>query len=150
MRSTLSAAGLPVLLYLALALALPWSGSQAGAAETRDAVTISVEDVSAKLGEKATLVARITPREGFRIADAYRNRITTLSAADDGVQIDGTIVRGTMQGASLVFKIPVTATKPGPHAINGVIRFAFVSSLGGDDRLDIKWEPLIATVTGTQ
>jgi hypothetical protein len=149
MRPIVSLLGLPALCFCALASVLPWP-EPARAAETRDAVTISVEDISAKLGEKATIVARITPRAGFRIADAYRNRITTLSAADDGVEIDGKVVRGAMQDGSLVFKIRVTATKPGPHVINGVIRFGFVSTLASDSQLDIKWEPLVATVTGTQ
>ena len=49
-----------------------------------------------------------------------------------------------------MFKIRVTPKKPGAHAINGVLRFGFVNSLDGDYHLDIKWVPLIATVTGTQ
>jgi hypothetical protein len=44
----------------------------------------------------------------------------------------------------------VIPKRPGPVAINGVIRFAFISESGGQRRLDIKTEPLIATVTGTQ
>lgn len=138
------------LFHSIVAVALASSGAAASAAETADAVTITVENVSAKLGEKATIVARITPRAGYQIAESYRNRVTTLSAADDGVEFEGNVVRGAMQDGSLVFKIRVTARQPGPHAVNGVLRFGFVNSLDGDHHLDIKWEPLIATVTGTQ
>ncbi len=120
------------------------------AAEVQDAVIVSVEDASAKVGEKATIVAKITAREGYRIAEDYRNRITTLSAADDEVEFENKVVRGSMQDGNLVFKIRVTPKKPGAHAINGVLRFGFVNSLDGDYHLDIKWMPLVATVTGTE
>lgn len=120
------------------------------AAETQDAVIVSVEDVSAKVGDKATIVAKVTPREGYKLAEDYRNRITTLSAADGEVEFDDKVVRGSMQDGSLVFKIRVTPKKPGTHAINGVLRFGFVNSLDGDYHLDIKWVPLVATVTGTE
>lgn len=139
-----------VLAYFIFAAALAWSVGAVSAVETRDAVTISIDDVSARVGEKATIVARVTPRNGYEIAEAYRNRVTTLSAADDGVEFEGQIVRGAVQGGSLVFKIGVTATKPGAHPINGVLRFGFVNKLDGNYHLDIKWEPLIATVTGVQ
>jgi hypothetical protein len=120
------------------------------AAEVQDAVIASVEDTSAKVGAKASVVAKVTAREGYKIAEDYRNRITTLSAEDDEVDFDNNVVRGSMQDGSLVFKIRVTPKTFGTHAINGVLRFAFVNSLDGDYHLDIKWLPLIATVTGTE
>jgi hypothetical protein len=125
-------------------------GSAGIAAEAQDAVTISVEDASAKVGEKATIVAKITAKEGYKLAEDYRNRITTLSAADDEVEFENKVVRGSMQDGSLVFKIRATPKTPGTHAINGVLRFGFVNSLDGDYHLDIKWMPLIASVTGTE
>ncbi len=133
-----------------LCVGLGLASMAARADDTQQAVSLSVENVSAKVGERAVLVARITPRNGYQIADAYRNRITTLSAGDDGVEIDSKLVRGAMQDGSLVFRIPVTATKPGTHPINGVIRFGFVTEIAGERHLDLKWEPLMATVTGTE
>ena len=117
------------------------------AAETEDAVSVRIEDASARVGEQAIVVATITPRQGYRIADNYRNRVIKLSAADAGVEFDHKAVDGTMQDGSLVFKIHVTPTKPGAHPINGVLRFGFVNHLDGDYHLDIKWLPLMATVT---
>jgi hypothetical protein len=150
MRSLDSRASLLALVCSFLCVAaVPWPRS-VQATETEDAVTIAVEDLSAKVGQRATLVARVTPKEGYTIADAYRNRITKLSAADDGVELSDKPVRGVMQDGGLVFRIPLTVTKPGAHAINGVIRFAFVNALDQDRHLDIKWAPLIATVTGTE
>jgi len=120
------------------------------AAETEDMAMVSAEDVSAKVGEKAIIVAKITPREGYKIAEAYRNRLTTLSAADDGVEFSDKVVRGSIQDGSLVFKIRVTPRTLGAHAINGVLRVGFVSGLDDNYHLDIKSVPLIATVTGTE
>ncbi len=138
-------------LFLSLTFAgLAPLGSVGIAAEVQDAVIVNVEDASAKVGEKATIVAKITAREGYRIAEDYRNRITTLSALDDGVEFENKVVRGSMQDGDLVFKIRVTPKTPGAHAINGVLRFGFINSLDGDYHLDIKWMPLVATVTGTE
>jgi len=120
------------------------------AADAEDIATVSVEDVSAKVGEKAIIVAKIIPREGYKIADAYRNRLTTLSAADDGVEFQDKVVRGSMLDGNLVFKIRVTPKALGTHAINGVLRIGFVSGFDADYHLDIKSVPLIATVTGTE
>lgn len=135
---------------LLAAIVLASAGSMASATETSEAVSFDVENISVKIGERGVIVAKVTPKSGYQISDAYRNRVFNLSAADDGVKLDDKPVRGVMQDGSLVFRIPVTATKPGPHAINGVIRFAFVSATDQDRRLDIKWEPLMATVTGTE
>ena len=140
-------------IYLTVSLAVlafaPLSGL-AIATETEDAVTVSVEDASAKVGDKTTIVAKVTPREGYKLAEEYRNRVSSLSAADNEVEFENKTVRGVMQDGSLVFKIRVTPKKPGTHAINGVLRFGFVNNLDGDYHLDIKWAPLIATVTGTE
>ena len=120
------------------------------ATETQDAVVLNVEEVSAKVGEKATLVARVTFKEGYKVADAYRNRVSALTAEDGAVDFENPAVRGVVQDDALVFKIRVTPKQPGSHAINGVLRIAFVNSLDGDYHLEIKTVPLVATVTGTQ
>ena len=120
------------------------------AVDTEDAVTVSIEDASAKVGDKTTIVAKITPREGYRLAEDYRNRVSALSAADNEVDFDNKVVRGLIQDGSLVFKIRVTPKTAGTHAINGVLRFGFVNNIDGDYHLDIKWAPLTATVTGTE
>ncbi len=131
-------------------LSLALLSGPAIAADTEDAVVVSVEDVSAKVGDKVTIIAKITAREGYRLAEDYRNRVSALSAADNEVEFENKMVRGSMQDGSLVFKIRVTPKTPGAHAVNGVLRFGFVNSLDGDYHLDIKWVPLIATVTGTE
>ena len=125
-------------------------GAAGLAAEAQDAVSVHVEDVSAKVGETATIVATITPRAGYKIADNYRNRVVKLSADDDGVEFDNKVVGGAMQDGSLVFKIHVSPKRPGAHPINGVLRFGLVNHLDGDYHLDIKWLPLMATVTGAE
>jgi len=140
--------------YLLAAFSVALAGSASLgislAAETEDMAAVTVEGVSAKVGEKATIVAKITPREGYKIADAYRNRLSTLSAEDDGVEFQDKVVRGQLLEGSLVFKIRVTARTLGPHPVNGVFRVAFVNSLDADYHLDIKSVPLIVTVTGTE
>jgi hypothetical protein len=119
-------------------------------ADTEEAVTIRVDSVSAKVGEKAVITAVITPRPGFTIAEAYRNRLSSLSSADNGVKLDAESVRATVRDGALVFKLSSTPLSAGPHPINGVFRFAFVSESGGDSHLDIKSAPLVATVSGIE
>ena len=137
------AAGVAAVGFMAL-------GHAGMATETEDAVVLNVDEVSAKVGEKATLVAKVTFKDGFKVADAYRNRVSSLSAEDNAVDFDNPAVRGVVQDNALVFKIRVTPKQPGAHAINGVLRVAFVNTLDGDYHLEIKTVPLVATVTGTQ
>lgn len=138
------------LMRLAAATAIVASlGGWARAAETEEAVDIRVENASAKVGESAYVIARIVPRAGFEIAGNYRNRLAQFSANEDSVQFESKAVRGVVQDGALLFKVPVVPKKPGPNAINGVMRFAFVSESDGHRTLDIKTAPLIATVTGS-
>jgi hypothetical protein len=134
---------------LAVLSLLP-AGSGALAVEAQDALVVSVQDASAKVGEKATVVARVTPREGYKIAENYRNRISSFSAEDQGVDFAKTVVQGQIENDSLLFKIPVTPRTPGVHVINAVLRLGFVNSIDGDYHLDIKSVPVVATVTGTE
>ena len=147
-RFDLRSAGWMVLCVAAAGFLAPSNPGRA--AETEDAVVLHVEDISAKVGEKATLVARLTFRDGYKVADSYRNRVSSLSAEDGGVEFENPVVRGVVQDDNLVFKIRVTPKQPGAHAINGLLRFGFVNSLDGDYHLDIKTLPLVAKVTGTE
>src|SRR5262245_31943361 len=90
---------------LAVVSLLQASGA-ALAVEPQDAVVVSIQDASAKVGEKATIVARVTPRDGYKIAENYRNRISSLSAEDQGVDFAKTVVQGQIENESLLFKIP--------------------------------------------
>ena len=123
-------------------------GGTVWAADTDEAVDITIKDATAKVGEQSFVLARIAPRAGFEIAGNFRNRVGQLSAAENGVQFGDKFVRGTVDGGALLFKVPVIPKREGPNAINGVVRFAFVSESDGQRRLDIKTVPLIATVTG--
>ncbi|MFO1350554.1 MAG: hypothetical protein U1F68_07725 [Gammaproteobacteria bacterium] len=96
-------------------------------------------------------MAKITPKQGFQITDTYRNRVSQLSALDEkSVDFSDKTVRGAMQDGSLIFKVDVTPKTAGSHPINGVLRFSFVKRTDDVKELDIKWAPLIATVTGTE
>ena len=120
------------------------------AADTEEAVDINIQDVSAKVGETAYVLAKIVPHTGFEIANNARNRVSQLSANENAVEFTGKFVRGTVENGALLFKVPVIPKRPGAIAINGIIRFAFISESDGQRRLDIKSAPLMATVTGTQ
>jgi hypothetical protein len=143
--------GRRALLRLAVAsvLANPL-GRAVRAADTAEAVDITIHDAAGKVGEAAYVLARIVPHAGFEIAVNFRNRVAQLSAIESTVEFTSKFIRGTVEDGALIFKVPVIPKRPGPNAINGVIRFGFVSESAGQRRLDIKTAPLIATVTGTQ
>ena len=48
---------------------------------------------------------------------------------------------------ALVFEVPLHATKPGKHPINGLFRVGYIH---GTDELSMVSVPLIANVTGTE
>jgi hypothetical protein len=108
--------------------------------------TVSVENVSTKVGEKTVLVAKLTLPDGYQVLDAYRNRLGQLSAYDDGVEFERKVVLGTVENGGLTFVVGVTPTKPGAHPINGVFRVGYHN----DELMDMISVPLIATVTGTE
>jgi len=138
-----------LLLGLLLWASLPLAATQA--AETDEGVTISVADAVAKVGETALVVARVDARPGFVIAENYRNAVMRLSAEDMAVEFPNRRVRAiATQDGGLLFKVAVIPKKPGPHPINGIMRFAFVGETDGKSQLDIKVAPLIATVTGME
>jgi hypothetical protein len=108
---------------------------------------VNLENVSGKVGEKTALVARLTLRDGFKVLDAYRNRVIELSSYDDGVSFERKVVLGEVKNGGLEFVVGLTPTKPGAHPINGLFRVGYHDDAG---RMDMVSLPLIATVTGTE
>ena len=53
----------------------------------------------------------------------------------------------TLDEDALVFEVPLRATKPGKHPINGVFRVGYIH---GTDEMSMVSVPLIANVTGTE
>jgi hypothetical protein len=126
-----------------LALALPPSV----AAEESPAYIVEVSDVTTTVGTHEVMRATLRPRDGYRILQAYNNRIIVLSSLDDGVAFDSTVVRGSVEDGALVFAVGVRPTKPGRHPINGVFR---VSYIHGESEMSMVSLKLIANVTGAE
>ena len=120
-----------------------------GVGVTSPAYAIEVSDVTAKVGEHAVLRATLKIRDGYKILRHYNNRVISLSSLDDGVAFESKMVSATPEEDSLVFEIPLHATKPGKHPINGVMR---VGSFHGTGEIEMSMQSLrlIANVTGTE
>jgi hypothetical protein len=129
----------------ALGLAL-LAGGTALAADDPQPLSLQVGDVSAKVGERTTVMARVTAADGIRFLKAYNNRIIMLSSFDDGVAFGSKTVPGTLEEGGLVFAVDVTPTKAGEHPINGVFRIGYAE---GEETMKMVSVPLIAKVTGT-
>ena len=114
-------------------------------ADAQSSFVISVQNASARVGEKAVIVATISMGDGFRLTDSYRHRIIKL-AASDGVEFEGETVRGSVQDGSIVFTVGVTPKSAGTHTVHGVFRFSYHN----DGELDIRAAPFEATVTATE
>ena len=114
-------------------------------ADAQPSFVISVQNASARVGERAVIVAKISTGDGFRLTDSYRHRIIRLSASD-GVEFDREIVRGSVQDGSVVFAVGVTPKSAGTHAVHGVFRFSYHNGR----ELDIRAAPFEATVTATE
>jgi hypothetical protein len=131
-------------------LALAVSAASAGvvaAAEEPTAYDVQVSDVTAKVGEPAVMRATLKIRDGFRILKHYNNRVIELSSLDDGVAFEQRMVPATLDEDTLVFEVPLHATKAGKHPINGVIRVGYIH---GTDEMAMVSLRLIANVTGTE
>ena len=111
------------------------------------AYDVQVSDVTAKIGEPAVMRATLKIRDGYRILTAYNNRVVELSSFDDGVAFEHKMAPATLDGDSLVFEVPLRATKAGKHPINGVFRVGFIQ---GTDNMYMVSLRLIANVTGTE
>ena len=103
--------------------------------------------MSAKVGEPAVLHATLHIRDGYRVLQAYNNRVMELSSNDDGVAFEHRVVRGTVQANGLDFAIGVRATKPGKHPINGYFRVGYIHA---PDEMAMVSLRLIANVNGTE
>lgn len=108
---------------------------------------VDLENVSGKVGVKTALVAELTLPDGYKVLDAYRNRVIELSSYDDGVAFEQKVVIGKVKNNGLEFVVGLTPTKPGAHPINGLFRVGYHNDSG---RMDMVSLPLIATVTGTE
>jgi hypothetical protein len=118
-----------------------------GRGEDSPAYAIEVNDVTAKVGERAVMEAKLRIRDGYRILQSYNNRVIKLSAEDDGVAFEHEMVRASIEEDALVFAVPLRATKPGKHPINGLFRVGYIH---GSDEMAMVSLRLVANVTGTQ
>ncbi len=116
-------------------------------AEETSAYLVEVSDVTVKVGEPAVMRATLKARDGYRILKHYNNRVIELSSFDDGVVFEQRMVPATLDEDSLVFEVPLHATKAGKHPINGLFRVGYIH---GTDELSMVSVPLIANVTGTE
>ena len=98
------------------------AGILRAAPEERAAYVVDITDVTAKVGAHEVLHATLKIRDGYRILQAYNNRIMELSSLDDGVAFDSPVVRATVEDGALVFAVGLRPTKPGTHPINGIFR----------------------------
>jgi hypothetical protein len=132
-----------VAVIVAASMAVP--GSRA-ATEEPCAYTVEVHDITAKVGEHAVMPVTLRLSNGYRILEAYNNRVGQFSSFDDGVAFERKVVRATIQDGTLVFAIDVQPTKPGKHPINGVFRVGYIES---ENAMAMTSVPLIANVIGS-
>jgi hypothetical protein len=131
---------------LILATLAASAGAQT-AAEEPEAYVVEVSDVTAKVGEPAVMHATLKARDGYRVLKHYNNRVIQLSSFDDGVAFESKMVPATLDEDTLVFEVPLHATKAGKHPINGVFRVGYIH---GTDEMAMVSLRLIANVTGTE
>jgi hypothetical protein len=145
--STLIVAMLMSLGTSAVGSAVAEEPSAAPAAGESEAYVVEVSDVTVKVGEPAVMRATLKARDGYRILKHYNNRVIQLSSFDDGVAFEERMVPATLDEDTLVFEVPLHATKAGKHPINGVIRVGYIH---GTDEMAMVSLRLIANVTGTE
>ena len=136
-----------IFLVLMIAAGLAFVTTNPGRGEESPAYAIEVSDVTAKVGERAVMQAKLRIRDGYRILQSYNNRVIKLSAEDDGVAFEQEMVRASIEEGVLVFAVPLRATKPGKHPVNGVFRVGYIHD---SDEMAMVSLRLIASVTGTQ
>jgi uncharacterized protein (DUF58 family) len=136
-----------LVLAVAALAGLAFVAAPADAARERP-LEVQAEDVSAKVGEKATLTATVKVKDGHQFLSVYRHRLGRLSSADDGVEFGDRSTLGTVdKDGDVVFTLDVTPTKPGPHPVNGVFRIGYHNGKGEMNMVSM---PLMITVTGTE
>lgn len=106
---------------------------------------VDVSDVTARVGEHAIMRITLRPRAGYRVLEAYTNRLSRFSSLDGDVAFDRPAVDGKEQDGVLVFVVGLTPTAPGRHPINGVFR---VGCIEEPDAMHMISVPLIANVIG--
>ena len=126
--------------------ALALARAPAALADDPRPYAVEISDVTAKVGQPAVLHATVRLRNGYRVLEAYNNRVMQLSSWDDGVAFEHKVVDADVRDGALAFAVDLTPTKPGKHPINGVFRFGYIV---GDTMMMVS-VPLIATVTGTE
>jgi len=132
-----------------LLLAAPLAGSAAAhAAGTDGAYRVDLANVSGKVGDSTVLHATLRPQNGYRILEAYNNRVIMLSSFDDGVEFTKKSVPAVLGDGTLEFAVELKPTKPGTHPINGVFRVGYIDD--PSSTFEMINVPLIATVTGTE
>ena len=136
-----------IFLVLMIAAGLAFVTTNPGRGEESPAYAIEVSDVTATVGERAVMQAKLHVRDGYRILQSYNNRVIKLSAEDDGVAFEQEMVRASIEEGVLVFAVPLRATKPGRHPVNGVFRVGYIHD---SDEMAMVSLRLIASVTGTQ
>jgi hypothetical protein len=134
-------------LIAAVLISLGASAGVRAVAEEPYAYIVEVSDVTAKVGDPAVMRATLRVRDGYRILKHYNNRVIELSSFDDGVIFERKMVPATLDEDALVFEVPLRATKPGTHPINGVFRVGYIH---GTDEMAMVSVRLIANVTGTE
>jgi hypothetical protein len=124
----------------------------AASAEEGPPIRMEIQEAVARVGEPTQVLAKLTIGEGYRFIEPppRGNRVIELSSADGGVAFARRVFRGRLDGDSVLFRLEVTPTKPGPHPINGVVRVSYVTETGDSWHLRHVWLPLSTTVTGTE
>jgi hypothetical protein len=131
-----------------VSVALAFVTTRPGRGEESPAYAIEVNNVTVKVGERTVMQATLRVRDGYRILQSHNNRVTELSAEDDGVAFEQAMVRARIEEGALVFSVPLRATKPGRHPVNGLFRVGYIH-YGGDEIAMVSLR-LIASVTGTE
>jgi hypothetical protein len=121
-------------------------------AEEAPPIRMEIQEAVARVGEPAQVLAKLTIAEGFRFIEPppRGNRVIELSSADGGVAFARRVFRGRLDGDSVLFRLEVTPTKPGPHPINGIFRVSYVTETEDSYHLRHVSLPLVTTVTGTE
>src|SRR5690606_33167467 len=80
--------------------------------------SLYVQVASARGAVPGVVKAALRFNAGYRLLAHSPNRLSRLSALDEGVTLDRQVVKSATEGQALVFTIDVTTTKPGSHPIN--------------------------------
>lgn len=128
-------------------LGLAVGGAPAVAEDDETPYVVAVQDISAKTGQPATLIAKVKMKDGYRFLRDYNHRVIMLSSADNGVAFERKSFRATLEGDELIFAVALKSTAPGQHPINGVLRVGYARDT---TMMRMVTVPLIATVTGSE